>query len=148
MVEVSPWGRLGAYLLESLLVFAVAGLALLVAAVLDVSAAVSVLVVVVLVVVWSTWALMLGTGGQTPAKRMLGHTVIASDTHRPVGLGRMIFVRGVLAGFVAPIAVICTLGIVLFMPFWNKHNQNIWDRISYSYVVHRPSLRRSTRQAR
>ena len=50
----------------------------------------------------------------------------------------MFWVRGVLCGFVAPIAVVCTLGIVLFMPFWNKHNQNVWDRFSNCYAVHRP----------
>ena len=50
----------------------------------------------------------------------------------------MFWVRGVLCGFVVPIVIVCTLGIVLFMPFWNKHNQNIWDRISNCYVVRRP----------
>jgi uncharacterized RDD family membrane protein YckC len=114
MREVSPWGRFGAYLLDGVLCFVTLGIG------------------------WLIWAAFLADGGQTPAKRILGHTVIAADTHQPVGFGRMFWVRGLLCGIVVPIVVVCTLGIILFMPFWNNHNQNIWDRISNCYVVHRP----------
>jgi uncharacterized RDD family membrane protein YckC len=112
--EVSPSGRFGAYLLDGLLSAVTLGIG------------------------WLIWAAFTARNGQTPAKSLLGHTVIAADTHRPVGFARMFWLRGVLCAFLAPIAIICTLGIVLFMPFWNKHNQNIWDRISNCYVVHRP----------
>jgi uncharacterized RDD family membrane protein YckC len=138
MTEVSPWGRLGAYLLESVLIYAMVLVALLPLTVFAADVLVSLLIYTILGLVWAIWALVLGTAGQTPAKHLLGHTVIAADTHRPVGLGRMFWVRGFLCGFIVPIAVICTLGIVLFMPFWNKRNQNLWDRISHCYVVHRP----------
>jgi uncharacterized RDD family membrane protein YckC len=112
--EVSPWGRLGARLLDTAIYAVTLGIG------------------------WLIWAAFTAGGGQTPAKRMLGHTVIAADTHRPVGFARMFWVRGVLCYLIVPIVIVCTLGLVLFMPFWNKHNQNIWDRISVCYVVRRP----------
>jgi uncharacterized RDD family membrane protein YckC len=136
--EVSPWGRLVAHLLELILIYATVLIAWLVVAVLHVDALVELLIFVAFMAAWSIWALTLGTAGQTPAKRLLGYTVIAADTHTPVGFSRMFWVRCVLCGFLVPIVIVGTLGIVLFMPFWNKRNQNIWDRISYCYVVRRP----------
>lgn len=110
----TPWQRLGAYLLESLLVL------------------------VTLWIGWVIWALMIGGEGQTPAKKLLGQRVIGADTLRPVGLGRMFWVRGLLAGIVAGFAIIFTVGVLLFMPFWDKRNQNVWDKVSNTYVVSDP----------
>lgn len=109
---VSPWGRLGAYLLEG------------------------VLMLVTLGVGWLIWAATIGGTGQTPAKRLLKHRVINAATMRPAGLGKMFWGRGFLGGIVAGFAITFTLGILLFMPFWDKRNQNIWDKVSNTYVVH------------
>lgn len=112
---VSPWGRLGAYLLESILFTVTLGIG------------------------WLIWAATIAGTGQTPAKRLLKQRVIGADTLQPVGLGKMFFVRGIVAGFVAGLAIPLTLGILLFMPFWDKRNQNIWDKVSSTYVVTDPN---------
>jgi hypothetical protein len=65
--------------------------------------------------------------------------VISTSTRQPVGFGTMLFMRGIVAGFVASIAITFTLGVLLFMPFWDKRNQNIWDKVSSTYVVIDPN---------
>ncbi len=112
---VSPWVRLGAYLLESLLVTVTIGIG------------------------WTIWAAMLAGTGQTPAKRLLGLRVVGADTMRPVGMGRMFWMRGLVAGMVAFFAILFTLGVLLFMPFWDRRNQNLWDKVSSTYVVADPN---------
>jgi uncharacterized RDD family membrane protein YckC len=115
MSAVSAWGRLGAYLLEGILV------------------------VITLGVGWLIWAATIAGTGQTPAKRLLKHRVINADTLRPAGFAKMFFVRGLLGGIVAAFAIPFTIGILLFMPFWDKRNQNLWDKVSNTYVVHDPN---------
>lgn len=112
--SATPWQRLGAYLVEAVLVLVTLGIG------------------------WVVWALMIAGEGQTPAKKLLGLRVIGADTLRPIGLGRMFWVRGFVAGLVAPFAIVLTLGILLFMPFWDKRNQNVWDKVSNTYVVSDP----------
>ena len=107
----SPWRRLGGYLLEG------------------------VLVIVTVVIGWLIWAAVIGGKGQTPAKQLLGMRVIRTDGMRPAGLGWMFWMRGFVAGFVASIAIPFTLGILLLMPFWDRRNQNIWDKVSSCFVV-------------
>ena len=117
----NPWLRLGSYILEGLLV------------------------VVTLGIGWLIWAATIAGTGQTPAKKLLGLRVIGADTLRPVGLAKMLFVRGILAGIVAEIAFIFTLGILVFMPLWDRRHQNIWDKVSNTYVVTDPNDAWSTR---
>lgn len=88
---------------------------------------------------WIIWAAMTAGTGQTPAKRVMKLRVIDSGTFKPVGFSRMLWMRGIVAGFVAGFAIMFTLGVLLFMPFWDKRNQNIWDKVSSSYVVSDPS---------
>ena len=111
----SPWLRLGAYVLESILVLVTFGIG------------------------WLIWASTIAGSGQTPAKRLLKMRVISTSTRQPVGFGTMLFMRGIVAGFVASIAITFTLGVLLFMPFWDKRNQNIWDKVSSTYVVTDPN---------
>ena len=115
VTAASPWERLASYLVEA------------------------VLMVLTLWIGWAIWASMLAPRGQTPAKKLLKHRVISAESIRPVGFGNMFFMRGLLAGFVAVIASSLTLGIILLMPFWDKRNQNIWDKISGTYVVSDPT---------
>jgi len=88
---------------------------------------------------WLIWASMTAGSGQTPAKRLLNLRVIDTASVRPVGIGKMFWMRGLVAGFVASFAIVFTLGILLFMPFWDKRNQNLWDKISSTYVVSDPN---------
>lgn len=110
----SPWLRLGARLLET------------------------VLIIVTLGIGWIIWALAIGGNGLTPAKKLLGMRVINADSMQPTGLGRMFWMRYVVAGFVMGFAIPLTLGIILFMPFWDGKNQTLWDKISNTYVVTDP----------
>ena len=110
----SPWLRFGAYLLEGVLMTVTLGIG------------------------WVIWAFMTGPTGQTPAKKLLGLRVIKADTGQPAGLGHMFWMRGIVGGFVASLAITVTLGVLAFMPFWDQNNQNIWDKISNCYVVTDP----------
>ncbi len=111
LIGVSPGTRFLAYLLECILIM------------------------VTLVIGWLIWALTLNGTGQTPAKKLMNLTVIDEATAKPMTMGRMFWMRGILAGFVAGIGAWITLGILYFMPFWDRRNQNLWDRISSSVVV-------------
>jgi uncharacterized RDD family membrane protein YckC len=106
------------------------------------------LIVVTLGIGWLIWAAVAtGAVGQTPAKKLLGLRVVRGDTWQPAGLGKMFWVRGLLAGMVAYFAIIFTLGILLLMPFWDKRSQNIWDKVSNCYVVTDPNDAWSTQRA-
>lgn len=112
LVAVSPWGRLGSALLETLLITVTLGIG------------------------WVIWAAMIAGSGQTPAKRLVGHQVVTMGELRPAGIGRMFWMRGLIAGWVASLAFPLTLGVLLFMPFWDKNNQNVWDKVSNTMVVY------------
>ncbi len=111
---VSPWGRLGAYLLELLLYIVTLGIG------------------------WLIWGAIVANDGQTPAKRLLKQRAVNSRTGQPASFAEMLFLRGLVAGWVSGFAVLFTLGIILFMPFWDDHNRNLWDRVSGTYVVDDP----------
>ena len=111
--HVGGWARLGANILEGLLITVTLGIG------------------------WLIWAAMIGGEGQTPAKRILGHQVVDAGNYVPVGMGRMFWMRGLIAGIVASFALPLTLGVLVFMPFWDSRNQNIWDKVSSTVVVRR-----------
>jgi len=115
VTAANPWIRLGSYFLEAILM------------------------VVTLGIGWLIWASMTAGSGQTPAKRLLKLRVIDASSLRPVGFGKMFWVRGLLAGIVAQFAILFTLGILLFMPLWDKRKQNICDKVSSTYVVNDPN---------
>ncbi len=110
----SPWKRLGSWFLEELLILVTLGIG------------------------WLIWGALVGSVGQTPAKQLLKLRVVRLSNQRPVGLGTMFWVRGLLAGFVAYFAIVFTVGVLLFMPFWDRRNQNIWDKVSGTVVVDDP----------
>lgn len=114
VVVANPWSRLGAFLLDV------------------------VLMIVTLGIGWIVWAALVVGTGQTPGKRLLHLRVISASTMRPVGFGTMFFMRGFVAEFVAFFAIPLTLGILLFMPFWDRRSQNLWDKVSSTYVVSDP----------
>lgn len=114
-VGVSGWARFGAALLENLLML------------------------VTLYIGWIIWACTLSGTGQTPAKKLLNQTVLDLETNAPMTLGKMFGMRGIVGGLVAMIAIPFTIYIIAFMPFWDKRNQNIWDKVSNSLVVRTPN---------
>ena len=115
VAAASPWIRLGAFVLESVLVGVTLGIG------------------------WVIWALIIAGRGHTPAKALLNLRVIDTGSLRPVGFARMFWVRYLIAGFVAGLGIVFTLGVLLLMPFWDRRNQNLWDKISSTYVVLDPS---------
>ena len=114
-VGVSGWARFGAYLLDTLLGLVTLGIG------------------------WVIWACTLSGTGQTPAKKLLNQTVIDLETGKPMTLGRMFGMRGLLGGLVALMTIPLTIYVIAFMPFWDKRNQNIWDKVSNSLVVRTPN---------
>ena len=115
LVTINPWARLGAYLLEIVLFYCT------------------------LFIGWIIWALTLSGKGQTPAKKLLNHTVVDINTGQPLSLGRMFWIRGLVAGWAAAFAFLFSFGILIFMPLWDSKNQNIWDKVSGSYVIPTPN---------
>jgi hypothetical protein len=66
----------------------------------------------------------------------------AGDRRRYLAAGRPredVLSGGLLGGIVAWLAITFTLGILLFMPFWDRRNQNLWDKVSNTYVVSDPN---------
>ena len=116
LIGVSGWARFGAYVLEIVLVF------------------------VTLVIGWAIWALSLRGTGQTPARKMMNQRVWDLDTNAPMGHGKMFLMRGIVGSLVEGIAHACTFYILAFMPFWDKRNQSICDKLSGSLVVETSSL--------
>ena len=107
--------RLGAALLDSLLISVTFGIG------------------------WLIWAAIISGKGQTPGKQLLKLRIVDATTAQPIGFGRMFFMRGLVAGFVASVAILFTIGILLFMPFWDRRNQTIWDKVSGTIVVSDPN---------
>ena len=114
-VGVSGWARLGAALLEALLGLVTLGIG------------------------WVIWACTLSGTGQTPAKKLLNQTVLDLETNAPMTLGKMLGMRWLLGGVVATFAIPLTIYVIAFMPFWDKRNQNLWDKVSNSLVITTPN---------
>ena len=111
----NPWERFGAYLLDS------------------------VLMVVTLFVGWLVWACILAQQGQTPGKKLLGQRVYRLDTGQPATFGWMVGMRGIVAGVIFQLSFLILIGFVLiFMPFWDRRNQTVVDKISSTVVVTHP----------
>jgi uncharacterized RDD family membrane protein YckC len=112
----TPWLRLGSRIVEGLLGIVTLGIG------------------------WLIWAAMIAGSGQTPAKKLLKLRVIGTDTLRPVGFSKMFWMRGIVGNILTSLVCFIPFGfIVLFMPFWDDKNQNLWDKISNTYVVTDPN---------
>ncbi len=112
---VSGWTRFGSWLLER------------------------VLTIVTLGIGWIIWAIALRGTGQTPAKKMMNLTIWDLETNAPMTLERMIIMRGLVGGLVAGFALPLTLYVLAFMPFWDKNNRDLHDKVSRSSVIATPS---------
>jgi uncharacterized RDD family membrane protein YckC len=112
----SPIKRLGANLVEGLIVIFTLGIG------------------------WLIWELIVFKDGQTPGKQLLGMRVVHLQSGRHAGWGRM-FLREYVAKSVVAIFVAITFGvggIVYFWLLWDKDNQELWDKVVETIVVDDP----------
>ena len=111
----SPWRRLGAHLLDTLLIF------------------------VTLLIGWIVWSIIVWGRGQSPAKQLLGMRVVHRETLMSARRGRM-FVREIpckwLIGFVAGVTIIGF--VAYFWLLWDKERQELWDKMVETVVVNDP----------
>jgi uncharacterized RDD family membrane protein YckC len=87
---------------------------------------------------WLVWAAVVAAKGQTPGRQLLGMRVVAIRDGRPLSWASMVFLRGLIGGFVASMAFFFTLGILAFMPLWDRNNQSVIDKVSASLVIDDP----------
>lgn len=109
----NPWKRLGAAIIDQILLM------------------------VTLVIGWLIWAAVTAGSGQTPGKKLLGMRVINQNTKVPVSVGTMLL-RGIVGGLVAGLVFPLTLGVLIFMPFWDRRKQTIFEKVSGTLVVDDP----------
>lgn len=103
--------RIGAWLLDSVIMFVTLGIG------------------------WLVWAAMLADGGQTPGKKLLNLRVRRLDNGVPASFANMLFMRGLLGGVAASIAYSISFGVLMLMPLWDKRNQTVVDKVSGTVVV-------------
>jgi len=112
---VSAGGRLGALLLDILLVM------------------------VTLWIGWFIWAMFTWADGQTPAKRLLGHVVADATTGEAFDWGRMALrefvVKGLLGWFLNVISISIYFWVDAFMVLGDRQ-RTAHDRIAGSIVRH------------
>jgi uncharacterized RDD family membrane protein YckC len=112
---VSPGGRLGAALVDA------------------------VLMLVTLYIGWIVWSLITWSDGQTPGKKLLGHVTTDANTGRPLDWGQMALrefcVKGLL-GFLLGTITCGVYGLVdAFMVFGDRQ-RTLHDKIANSVVTH------------
>ncbi|WP_436519658.1 RDD family protein [Actinoplanes sp. HUAS TT8] len=113
---VSPGGRLGAQILDGVLIFVTAGIG------------------------WLIWALIVFDGGLTPARQILGHVVVDAATGTPLSWGRMAVRELLLKGVLAYVAGAVTFGVYYLIDslmVFGQRYQTLHDRMAGTVVVHR-----------
>ncbi|WP_157965514.1 RDD family protein [Euzebya rosea] len=103
---------------------------LILAALLD-----GILMIVTLSIGWLVWACITASAGQTPGKKLMGMQVVDARTGAPLSWGSYVGMRGIVGGFVGGLASTLTLGVLSFMPLWDKQNQSVAAKVSNSVVV-------------
>ncbi|MFC4064639.1 RDD family protein [Actinoplanes subglobosus] len=112
---VSRSGRLGASLLDSLLIILTLGIG------------------------WLIWALLVFGRAQTPARQMLGHVVADATTGQPLDWGRTALRELVIKGIVGYVGSVLTCGvypIVDALFIFNDRRQTLHDMMASTIVVH------------
>lgn len=110
----SPWIRLGASLLNMLLIIVTLGIGYLV------------------------WTLVLWNEGTNPAKKMLGLRVVKSDTGRVCHFGDMLIRNFVMGGLVLGLLNVITFSIISLVDalmIFGDRRQRLVDRMSGTLVV-------------
>lgn len=99
----------------------------------------AVLMMVTLGIGWLIWGAITASNGQTPARKILGVYQVSNRDGKPLSWAQMVFMRGIVGAFVMGAAIGITLGILAFMPFWDRNNQTINDKVSGSIAVDDPN---------
>lgn len=111
----SPGKKLGAYLVDIILATVTLGIG------------------------WLVWAAVVASKGQTPGRQVLGMRVVSVRDGRPLSWGTMVFLHGMVGGFVTGMAWTFTIGVLAFMPLWDRNNQTVADKVASSLVVDDPN---------
>jgi uncharacterized RDD family membrane protein YckC len=131
----ASWGsRVGAYLLDSLIIVVPLVVLIVVAVALDVWALVAIGYLGTLVVPFFYFTYFHGrASGQTPGKRALGIRVVSDDTGHSIGHGRAFGRYAITVLF----AWVLFLPLVLdyLWPLWDSKNQTLHDKVVSSVVV-------------
>jgi uncharacterized RDD family membrane protein YckC len=129
------WGsRIGAYLLDTLIIVVPLVVLIIVAVVADLWALVVIGYLGTLVVPFVYFTYFHGgAGGQTPGKRALGIRVVSDDTGESIGYGRAFGRYAITVLF----AWVLFLPLVLdyLWPLWDSKNQSLHDKVVSSVVV-------------
>lgn len=135
------WIRLGAYLLDGL-ILNVVNLLLVVATLFRVPWLGLAWLVLGLVSPLAYFAFFWSRSGSTPGMRLLGLRVLDARSGNPVGLGRALwrFVAFILASF--------PFMIGLLVAAWDRQKRGWHDRLARTVVVRRPSLAEEGRGGR
>jgi uncharacterized RDD family membrane protein YckC len=117
-VTASPGRRLGAYLLDALLIILTLGIG------------------------WLIWFIFTAMDGQTPAKKLLGLYIIKADATRAGGgytWLREFLIKGLVTGLINLIACGVYSLVAGLWCTWDKDRQCLWDKMSGTFVAWSPS---------
>ena len=110
----NPWARLGAALLDVLLI------------------------IVTLFIGWAVWTLIVWSKGQTPGKQICGQRVVMKQTGRAAGWGGMALRDFVIRGLAIGILGQLTCGIVSLVAtlmIFSAYHETLWDKWAGTLVV-------------
>ena len=94
------------------------------------------LFIVTLGIGYIIWDVIVWSKGRTPAYQIMKMQVVKKDTGLPADWGTM-FLRGFI-GFAIIQGLLNALlvgYVLLFMLFWDKDRQELWDKISNTVVI-------------
>ena len=110
----NPWARLGAALLDMLLI------------------------IVTLFIGWAVWTLIVWSKGQTPGKQICGQRVVMKQTGQAAGWGEMALRDFVIRGLAIGILGQLTCGIVSLVAtlmIFSAYHETLWDKWAGTLVV-------------
>ena len=110
----NPWARLGAALLDMLLI------------------------IVTLFIGWAVWTLIVWSKGQTPGKQICGQRVVMKQTGRAARWGEMALRDFVIRGLAIGILGQLTCGIVSLVAtlmIFSAYHETLWDKWAGTLVV-------------
>jgi uncharacterized RDD family membrane protein YckC len=113
---VSPGGRLGAALIDGLLILFTA------------------------VIGWFVWALFTFRDGQTPGRQILGHVAADAATGQPLDWGRTAIREVLIKGIVGYFASALSCGVYSLVDaamVFGDRNRTLHDRMINSIVIHK-----------
>ena len=130
----TPGRRLGAYVLDNLIAWALAFAGLLAGAVFP--------LFLLLVLGWFVWFAVVAQYGQTPGKQLLGVYILREDGSRAGGwytVLRVLVIHGFLfavAGSAISFGVVWIVGGLWCT--WDRERQCLWDKVASTYVAYSP----------